>query len=132
MTSHVDWLKLLGWSEEQIEDIRFAGYSFLKQGHYEHALKFFEVLTILSQSHLYDLQTVGALYLQTGNNLAALNYLERALKLDSSHEPTLLNHAKALLLLGYKKRGLSQVRTLTNHSDKYIADQAQALVLAYS
>lgn len=129
--NQIDWLELLGWDEEQIEDIRFAGYSFLKQGHYEHALKFFEVLTILPQEHLYDLQTIGALYLQIGNNLSALNYLERALKLDRFHEPTLLNRAKALVLLGYKKQGLSQAQKLENSSDKYIVDQARALMLAY-
>jgi len=127
-----DWLELLGWNEEQIEDIRFAGYSFLKQGHYKHALKFFEVLTILPKKHLYDLQTIGALYLQVGDNLSALNYLERALKLDGNHEPTLLNRAKALMLLGYKTQGLSQARKLENSSDKYIADQAWALILSYS
>ena len=130
--SQINWIELLGWGEDQIEDIRFAGYSFLKQGHYEHALKFFEVLTILSEENTYDLQTLGALYLQAGNNLSALNYLERALKLDRLHEPTLLNRAKALFLLGYKRQGLSQAKRLERSSNTHIADQARALTLAYS
>ncbi len=130
--SQIKWLDLLGWGEEQIEDIRFAGFSYIKQGQYESALKFFETLAIFSNVTDYDLQTLGALYLQVGNNLAALNYLERALKITPDHEPTLLNRAKALFLLGYKRQGLAQAALLEQSSDAYVADQARALTLAYS
>ena len=126
-----NWIELLGWNEEQIEDIRFAGYSFIKQGQFDHALKFFEVLAILPNENVYDLQTLGGIYLQLGNNLSALNYLEKALALDSKHEPTLLNRAKALFLLGYKRQGLSQAADLEKSSNASIADQARALTLAY-
>lgn len=129
--SQINWIELLGWKADQVEDIRFAGYSFIKQGQYEHALKFFEVLAILSQENTYDLQTLGGLYLQVGNNLSALNYLERALKIDGKHEPTLLNRAKALFLLGYKRQGLAQASQLEKSSNNQIADQARALTLAY-
>ena len=115
-----------------MEDIRFAGFSYIKQGQYEIALKFFETLAFLSKANKYDFQTLGALYLQVGNNLSALNYLERALKLDTAHEPTLLNRAKALFLLGYKRQGLAQASLLERSSDSYVADQARALTLAYS
>lgn len=127
-----NWLELLEWGKNEIEDIRFAGYSFLKQGHYEQALKLFKALAILSQEHAYDLQTLGALHLQTGNHLSALNYFERALKLDKSHEPTRLNRAKALFLLGYKKLALTQAEQLKDSSNSNIANQALALILAYS
>ncbi len=127
-----NWIELLGWNKDQIEDIRFAGYSFAKQGHYEHALKFFEVLVILPEENVYDLQTLGGIYLQVGNNLSALNYLEKALSLDPKHEPTLLNKIKALFLLGYKRQGLTQASHLERSSDPCIADQARALTLAYS
>jgi tetratricopeptide (TPR) repeat protein len=127
-----DWIELLGWNEEQIEDIRFAGYSFIKQGQYEYALKFFEVLSILPEENVYDLQTLGGIYLQLGNNLSALNFLEKALSLEPKHEPTLLNRTKALFLLGYKRQGLSQAAKLERSPDSYIADQARALTLAYS
>lgn len=129
--SQINWIELLGWKEDQVADIRFAGYSFIKQGQYEHALKFFEVLAVLSQENTYDLQTLGGLYLQVGNNLSALNYLERALKLDGTHEPTLLNRSKALFLLGYKRQGLAQASQLERSSNTQIADQARALTLAY-
>lgn len=128
----INWIELLGWNEEQIEDIRFAGYSFIKQGQFDHALKFFEVLSILPEENVYDLQTLGGIYLQLGNNLSALNYLEKALAVDPMHESTLLNRAKALFLLGYKRQALSQTTQLEKSSNSLIADQARALTLAYS
>jgi tetratricopeptide (TPR) repeat protein len=130
--SKTEWLDLLGWSADEMEDIRFVGYSYVKQGKYQEALKFFEALVVLAEGNLYDLQTLGALYLETGNNLSALNYLERALKIDSSHEPTLLNRAKALFLLGYKRQALAQSSQLERSSDALVANQARALTLAYS
>lgn len=130
--SQINWLDLLGWGPDQMEDIRFAGYSYLKQGLYQDALKFFEALVILSKDHVYDLQTLGALYLETGNHLSALNYLERALKIEGGHEPTLLNRAKALFLLGYKKQALAQSASLERSSNPVVANQARALTLAYS
>ncbi|MCY3974223.1 MAG: tetratricopeptide repeat protein [Simkaniaceae bacterium] len=124
--------EILGWGERELEDIRFVGYSYLKQGRYADALTFFETLAVVSNNHLYDLRTLGALYLETGNHLSALDYLERALKIDETDGPTLLNRAKALLLLGYKKQGLAQSERLTENPDPHIADGAQALRLAYS
>jgi tetratricopeptide (TPR) repeat protein len=89
-------------------------------------------LTVLSTQNAYDLQTLGALYLQKNNNLMALNYLERALKIDSGHGPTLLNRAKALFALGYKNQAMAQARNLQTNADTAIADQASALILAYT
>lgn len=130
--SSLKWLDVLGWKGEELEDLRFVGYSYIKQGLYDIAITFFEALIILSPDSAYDLQTLGALYLQKGNNLMALNYLEKALKIDPNHGPTLLNRTKALLALGYKKQGLVQARLLEKNPEEQIASQASALVLAYS
>lgn len=130
--SHINWLEILGWNLEELEDIRFVGYSYIKQGHYDLATTFFEALVILSSETTYDLQTLGALYLQKGNHFAALNYLEKAAKADPLHKPTLLNRAKALFALGYKKQGLLQAKALQSVPEGEIADQAFALILAYS
>jgi tetratricopeptide (TPR) repeat protein len=130
--NQTNWLGVLGWNPEEVENLRFVGYSYIKQGHYTIATTFFEALIILSQENIYDLQTLGALYLQVGNNLMALNYLEKAIKLDPTHAPTLLNRSKALLALGYKKQGLLQAKSLEAHAEAYIASQAAALTLAYS
>ncbi len=130
--SQVDWLSILGWNKEELEDLRFVGYSYIKQGNYDIATTFFEALVILAPDSLYDLQTLGALYLQKGNNLMALNYIEKAVKLDPAHYPTLLNRTKALFALGYKRQALAQARTLEKCDQTQIAGQAQALIMAHS
>jgi tetratricopeptide (TPR) repeat protein len=127
----VDWLEVLGWGKDELEELRFVGYSYVKQGHYDTALKFFEALVILAPESAYDFQTLGALYLQKGNNLLALNYLERALKFDPKHLPTLLNRTKALFFLGYKRQATLQARTLEQCGIPAIADQAAALLMAF-
>lgn len=126
-----EWLSILGWNHEDIEDLRFVGYAYLKQGKYDIAITFFEALLVLSPNSAYDLQTLGALYLQTNNNLMALNYLEKALKVDPKHLPTLLNRTKALFALGYKKQGLMQAKMLEKCGQENIALQAQALLMAH-
>ncbi len=130
--SDVNWLDVLGWTAGELEDLRFVGFSYIKQGKYDVAKRFFEALVVLDPSNEYDLQTLGALHLQTGNNLEALDYLERALKENDNHGPTLLNRAKALFLLGYKKQGLAQAKILESHDDQSISTQAKALILSYS
>lgn len=125
------WNTILGWGPEEMDDLRFVGYSYIKQGHYEIAKNFFEALVVLNPDHPYDLQTLGAIYLQTGNNLMALNYFEKALRIEPQHAPTLLNRTKALLALGYRKQGLMQAEQLERHKDASIASQATALLLSY-
>jgi tetratricopeptide (TPR) repeat protein len=127
----MQWLEILGWNAQQIDDLRYVGYCYIKEGKYDVALTFFEALIVLNPQSAYDLQTLGALYLQMGNNLFALDYLERAIKLEKNHAPTLLNRAKALFLLGYKKQGQDQLTPLLQHPTPEIAEQAKALQLAY-
>jgi tetratricopeptide (TPR) repeat protein len=127
-----DWLSLLGWGPEELEDLRFVGYSYIKQGKYDIAVTFFETLVIVVPHSIYDLQTLGALYLQQGNNLMALNFIEKALKLEPQHGPTQLNRIKALFVLGYKKQATAQARELSTLSDPLLAQQAEALILAYN
>jgi predicted Zn-dependent protease len=127
----MNWLEILGWGKAEIEDLRFVAYSYIQQGIYDIALSFFDALTILSPLNIYDLQTIGALHLQSGNGLKALDYLDRALKLEPSHTLTQLNRAKALFMLGYKRQGLVQAMDLEKSEDKAISAQASALILAY-
>jgi tetratricopeptide (TPR) repeat protein len=130
--SYINWLEILGWKFEELEDIRFVGYAYIKQGRYDIAISFFEALVVLSKNDAYDLQTLGALYLEQGNPSAALNYLEKAVKTDPKHGPTLLNRAKALFSLGYKKQGLLQAKALETHPNLEISGPASALILAHS
>jgi tetratricopeptide (TPR) repeat protein len=130
--SDVNWLEVLDWGGSELEDLRFVGYAYLKQGKYEIALTFFEALVVLSPDSAYDLQTLGALHLQLNQNLQALNFIERALKVEPDHLPTKLNRAKALLALGYKKQGMREAEELSQQDDSAIADKASALLMAYT
>ncbi len=126
-----EWLEILGWGKDELDDLRFVGYSYIRQGHYDIAITFFEALVILAPQSAYDLQTLGALYLQKGNNLAALNYIERALKVEPGHIPSLLNRTKALFSLGYKRQAVMQALELQRNADKRIAEQATALLMVH-
>ncbi len=130
--SHIQWKEVLGWSEKEIDDFRIVGYTYIKQGKYETALKIFDALVILNPKSSYDLRTLGALYLQMNNHLLALNYIEQALKVDPRHYPTLLNRTKSLYALGYRKQAQAQARQLQLCPDPLIQSQATSLLLAHT
>lgn len=127
----VNWRTILGWGNEQLEELRFSGFSFLREGHYQKALLFFEVLVILDPESIYDTQTLGALYLQMGQGEKALHILNRALELAPSHEPTLLNKVKALLEIGKKEEAMDLAKKLEKSKDVIIAGDAAALLISY-
>lgn len=129
--SKVEWTKLLGWTEEQLEDLRYAGFAYIRQGKYDIALPIFEALVVLNSENSYDSQTLGALYLELGQPAKAAKILERALKLEGDHAPTLLNFAKALFMLGKKEEGLKLANILKDEKNMRISNAAWALVLAY-
>jgi tetratricopeptide (TPR) repeat protein len=128
---NIDWLKTLGWNEDQIEDLRNAGYAYIRQGKYDIALPFYEALLVLDPESAYDAQTLGALYLQLNNPAKALKCFDRALKLDADHAPTLLNVTKALFMLGKKEEGLKLAAILKNEKNPAVSNVAKALMLAY-
>lgn len=124
----MDWLKILEWDHTQVEDLRYIGYAYIKEGQYEVGKVIFEALTLIGKGQIYDLQTLGAIYLELNDNLKALNYLDQALKLDPNHLPTLLNKVKALFGLGYKKQANSLAQTLIDSANSEIAKKAEALI----
>lgn len=128
----VNWREILGWTNDQLEELRFSGFSFLREGHYQKALMFFEALVILDPESVYDFQTLGALYLQIGDGQKALQIIEQALQLDSTHEPTLLNKVKALLGLHKNNEALELAKKLEQSQDPAIAGDAAALIFAYA
>ncbi|PCI77783.1 type III secretion chaperone [Candidatus Aerophobetes bacterium] len=133
MAKKEEWLQLLGWNKDNLEDLRFVGYDYIKQGHYSIALNFFGALAKLPTTpEVYDIQTLGALYLELGNHRDALHFLEKALGLDPMDETTLLNRAKTLFMLGYTQQGLTQVGRLTHSDDATIRGQALALSQSYA
>lgn len=129
--SDIKWLEMLGWKEDDLQDLRFVGFSYIKQGHFEIALKFFEALVVLSPESAYDRQTLGAIYLELGENDKALKEIDEALMIDPTHEETLLNRAKALFLLGYTERAKVLATSLMKAKNVELANSAEALLLAY-
>jgi len=130
--SRIKWREKLNWTEENLEDLRITGYSYLKQGKYEIALPLFEALSIVDPESAYDIQTLGALYLQIGNPLKAMQCFEKALKLETDHAPTLLNLTKALLMLGKREEALRLARLLTQEPNSKVSNMAKALLLAWN
>ena len=130
--ARVNWREILGWTNDQLEELRFSGFSFLREGHYQKALLFFEALVILDPESAYDFQTLGALYLQMGENQKALKALNHALELEPSHEPTLLNKAKALISIHEHTEALTLAAQLEKSADPAISGDAAALRVAYT
>ena len=126
--SKVDWQELLGWTDDQLEELRFSGFSFLRQGHYPKAITFFKALCVLAPKSAYDLQTLGALYLQTGATTKALDFFNRALEIEPSHEPTLINKVKALFMNNQIDEALTLAQKLKASSDLAIRNDALALI----
>lgn len=126
-----NWIDILGWGKEEIEDLRFVAFSYIKQGVYDIALTFFDALLVLNTPNAYDLQTIGAIHLQMGNGHKALDFLDRALKLDPTDLTIQINRARALFMLGYKRQGLTVATDLEKNPNQEIATQAKALILAY-
>lgn len=116
------------WTDKELAHLRTIAYIYIRQGVYDVAEKIFQALLLLSPGVAYDLQTLGALHLEQGNNDLALELLDKALFLESSHLPTQLNRAKALSSLGYEKQAKLQLTSLLEVDDEEIRHQAEALL----
>lgn len=127
----VNWCEVLSWNSEQIQDLRCTGFRFVVEGKYETARLFFEALVILEPGDVYDNRTLGAIYLELNHPQRALYYLGLSLKSDPHHLPTILNRAKALFGLGKKEKGKRLAEYLSRAKDRDIAEQAEALIMAY-
>lgn len=127
----MNWQEILGWDDNTLEDIRFVGYAYVKQGLYDIALKIFEGLLAVSNDDPYDLKTLGALHLQIGNPLVALQYFDKSLKKEPKDLQTQLNRTKALFILGYRKQGIAEAKKLVASDDPLVAKNASALILAF-
>jgi len=128
----IDWREKMHIEGDQLSDLRYAGYSYLRQGKYDIALKFFKALILLDRDNIYDCQTLAALYLETGSPGKSLSYFDKALQLDADHAPTLLNLCKAFFMLGKVEEGLKLAHILKGNADPKASNIARALILAYS
>lgn len=129
--SKTNWVELLNLTEEHIEDMQLAGFAYIRQGKYDIALNFFEALAILEPENPYHAQTLGGLYIQLEKPEQALVFLEKALKYDTDHTPTLLNLCKALFMLNKKEDALRLARVLSRDPQPNVSNTAKALLLAF-
>lgn len=127
----IDWKEMLGWTDEQFEEIRNAGYSYIRQGKYDIALAFFKALVAVDPDNAYDNQTLGALYLEMGQTEEAIKFLNQALILDADHAPTLLNLTKAMFMAGKKQEAMQLAKMLQDDTNPHVSSMAKALLLAY-
>ena len=131
------WQDVLRWDEQHIEELRVLGYLYIRQGHFKIAQHFFEILAIItSQKHIdeqsaYDFQTLGSIYLETGDHERALRYLERALRLDPTNDTTRINRMKALFLLGNLHQAHKEAKTFKRCPNEKLRNEAEAYMLAY-
>lgn len=125
----MQWAEALGIEKSATHSLRAMGYLYVRQGAYDIALKIFHALLVLEEAeNAYDLQTLGAIYLQKGDSLSSLEYLDRSLRVEPEHPFTQLNRAKALLALGYKKQSLQQLSALLQSKNPEVVAQAAALL----
>lgn len=127
-----NWQQELGWSQQHLEELRSAGYAYIRQGKYDIALSFFEALTVLGSKEAYDYQTLGALFVELNQPSRAVRFLDRALKMEADHTPTLLNLTKAFFMLGKRDEALRLCNILKNDPHPQVANIAQAMLIAYS
>lgn len=125
----MNWADALGIEKSATHSLRAMGYLYVRQGAYDIALKIFHALLVLEETeNAYDLQTLGAIYLQKGEALSSLEYLDRSLTIEPEHPFTQLNRAKALLALGYKRQSLEQLSALLHSKNPEAVAQAAALL----
>jgi tetratricopeptide (TPR) repeat protein len=130
--TRIDWMYQLGWTEDHLDELRNIGYSYLRQGKYEIALPFFEALVALVPESLYDIQTLGALFVQIDQPQKAIQVLNKALMFNADHGPTLLNLMKAYFMAKERDQGLRLAEVLKNDKNSLISGTAEAFILSYS
>lgn len=125
------WLQTLGWKEKELDDLRSVSYCYIKQGIYDIALTLFETILVLTTPTLYDLKTIGALYLQQSDPKKALYFLDQALALDPQDETTKINRIKAFFMLGQKEEALLLAQKLEESGMTKMKDKAKAFLLSH-
>lgn len=130
--SQLNWFEILGWNDQYLENLRATAFLYIRQGKYEVAKEIFHTLSICNPNNVFDLQTLGSIYLQENQASLALAYLEKAKKLDPNNFTVRINHIKAMLSLGYRNEALPLIESfIKTCPDPYMVSDAEALLLAY-
>lgn len=128
----INWKEVIGFNDEQIQNIRTAGELYRRQGHYKTALTYWRAICIFDKTSVFDQQMLGALLLEVNQAQEAVPVLEKALALQPKHYRTHLNLARALLDSGRKAEALAKAKELVLCPDALVADRASAILLAFT
>jgi tetratricopeptide (TPR) repeat protein len=128
----INWKEVVGWNDEQLEELELTAFAYLRQGKYDVALDILQALAVIRKDHVYTIQTLGGLLLEMDRPDEALPHLEHALKLLPDDAPTKMNKTKALFMLHRKEEGLEMAYQLRKNKNFEIASVAKALILAHS
>jgi lipoprotein NlpI len=129
--SEVRWGDVLGWGPSHLQELRFLGYTYLNEGRFDTARVFFEALVVVDPESSLNHRMLGAVFLMLGDSLKALDSLDKSLKLEPQNNFAKLNRAKALFYLGKNQEGIKAAEELKSCKEQEIANDAQALLLAY-
>ena len=132
MNKEIDWIEILGWEKDQLDELQLLAYAYIRQGKFDIALTFFKALCVLDPDNLYNVQTLGALLLEMDKNEAACEVLEDAREKNPKDPYIALNLAKAWIQTGKKDEALKLAKKLTASKNNLIANNAKALLLAYA
>ena len=113
------------YTKETYDNIRFMASEYIKQGVYHTAIDLLVGLTELDEE-IYDLQSLGALYLEIGDYDNALEYLDKALAKDPNHWSSVLNKINVLVYSDKKEEAITTSKeTLKRCDDKYFKEEIQ-------
>lgn len=116
------------FTNDDLRHIRYIASSYVPEGAYHKAITIFEGLNALEEN-VFDLQSLGALYLEVGDNEKALLCLEKALALDPKHEISALNKVKALMLGDKKKEALKAANAFVKIcKDNTLLEEAKFII----
>jgi predicted Zn-dependent protease len=123
-------LNILGWASDELLNLQFIAFSYIKQGKYAIAASILEGLQVLEPSNVYILQTLGALCIELGNPYKALDLIEKALNLDPTNELCRYNKVQALISLGLKKQAFEECEHLKLATSPNLQRKAEAILLS--
>jgi len=128
----VEWRSVVGWGQEEIDELRSIAYAYMRQGQMTLAHTFFEALVVLQPNSLYDLRMLASLRDLLGDPAGAIEVYQQLLKNEPNDLFASIGLSKALLATGQRGPAMERLRLLSTCANRLIANDAQALLLAYA
>lgn len=104
--------RILGWSEKHFNEARSCGYLYFRQGSFEIAQKFFQMLVAFDPENKYDQLMLGACFLELEAPDQAILCFNHVLDLEPDHHQALFLRLKALLAMQENLQAQDMARML--------------------